>query len=319
MSSPHQSVPNFFIAGAPKAGTTSLYHWLAAHPQVYMSPVKEPCYFSVEARPENFSPQYQTMIRQKMADVKSSLDGGSARSQASGVVEDWDDYLRLFAGVTRETAVGEASVSYLWSGTAAQGIAERFPNARILFILRDPAERAFSQYLHYVSLGHAESSFQKHILACFSSGDEFGPYHPFLEIGFYAKHLQRYFAVFPREQIRVWLYEDTLAQPKDFHRQVMEFLQIETSFVPDSSKRYLELLVPKMPGITKAMIRSGLWERMRAWTPASLRSLLRKAVYRQRRAVHLAQDDRRFLIDYYRDDILKLQQLLNRDLSAWLR
>ena len=148
MSSSIQTVPNFFIAGAPKAGTTSLYHWLAAHPQVYMSPIKEPSYFSLEARPENFAPEFQANMRRQMAQL-SACEGGSVQSRFQGFVAEWEGYLRLFARVTNETAIGEASVFYLWSKTAAQGIAERVPHARILLILRDPAERAFSQYLHY--------------------------------------------------------------------------------------------------------------------------------------------------------------------------
>ena len=319
MLSSSQTVPNFFIAGAPKAGTTSLYHWLAAHPQVYMSPIKEPSYFSLEARPENFASEYQENMRLQMAHVKSLLRGGSVQSQIRGVVAEWEDYLRLFAMATNETAVGEASVCYHWSKTAAQGIAERVPHARILLILRDPAERAFSQYLHYVSLGHVSTSFRQHILASLNPGDKFNRYHPFLEIGLYAEHLQRYFAVFPRNQIRIWLYEDTLAQPQIFHRQVMEFLNVDPNFVPDVSKRYHEVLVPKLLGITQHMRRTGAWRRLRDTIPAPLRPLLRKVAYRQRRTVRLAPKDREFLIDYYKDDIHRLQQLLDRDLSAWLR
>jgi len=322
MSSLSHTVPNFFIAGASKTGTTSLYHWLAAHPQVYMSPNKEPSYFSTETRPENFAPEYQAMVRQQMEDVKRFVNEGPEpklpRKEISGVVVEWQDYLRLFSGATNETAIGEGSVCYLWSRTAAQGIAERVPHARILLILRDPAERAFSQYLHYVSLGHISRSFRQHVMASMNPGDKFNPFNPFLQIGLYAEHLQRYFAVFPRKQIRVWLYEDTLAQPEVFHRQVMEFLQIDTSFVPDVSKRYLEVEVPKLLGITQAMRRNGLWGRLRGLTPKPLRPMLRKAAYRRRRTVHLAQEDRRFLVDYYKDDIRRLQQLLDRDLSAWL-
>ena len=319
MSSITQAVPNFFIAGAPKAGTTSLYHWLAAHPQVYMSSIKEPSYFSLEARPENFAPEYQERMLQQMSDVQSSLRSGTGQSLRHGVVGEWEDYLRLFVAAANKIAVGEASVVYLWSKTAAQRIAERLPHSRILLILRDPAERAFSQYLHYVSFGQVSTSFRQHILASLNPGDKFGLYSPFLEMGLYAEQLQRYLDVFPREQFRIWLYEDTVAEPEVFHRQVMEFLTIDSSFVPDVSKRHNELLVPKLLGITQAMRRSGLWGRLRSTMPAPLRPLLRKVAYRQRRSVHLAPEDRRFLIDYYKKNIHQLQHFLDRDLSAWLK
>ena len=314
-----QTVPNFFIVGAPKAGTTSLYHWLAAHPQVFMSPIKEPSYFSLEARPENFVPEYQANMRQQMSEVQSALRCGLGQSLRHGVVGEWEDYLRLFTGAEGKIAVGEASVFYLWSKTAAQHIAERTPHARILLILRDPSERAFSQYLHYVSLGHIGTSFRQHILAGMNPGEELGIYQPFLEIGHYAEHLERYFAAFPREQIRIWLYEDTLSEPQTFRRQVMEFLNVDSGFAPDVSKRHLEVLVPKMLGVTQAMRRKGLWGKLRDSTPASLRPLFRKIAYRHRRTVRLAPEDRKILIDYYKDDIHKLQHILGRDLSAWLK
>jgi hypothetical protein len=284
-----------------------------------MSPIKEPSYFSLEAHPKNFSIRYRATMLRQMSELKSALRSGSGQSLRAGYVEEWEDYLRLFTGASGEIAVGEASVMYLWSKTAAQSIAERIPQARILLILRDPAERAFSQYLNLVSNGHVSTSFREHIIASHKPADKFDACHPFLQMGLYAEPLERYFAVFPQEQIRIWLYEDTLAQPEVFHRQVMEFLKIDPSFVPDVSKRHNEVLVPKLLGITQTMRRKGLWRKLRDRIPAPLRPMLRKVAYRRSRTVRLAQEDRRFLIDYYKDDIHRLQQLLDRDLSAWLR
>ncbi len=319
MSSSIQAVPNFFIAGAPKAGTTSLYHWLAAHPQVYMSPIKEPSYFSLEARPEICAPEFQANIRRQMRELKSTLRSGLGQSLRQSFVEEWEGYLRLFTGVSNEIAIGEASVMYLWSKTAARRIAERLPHARILLILRDPAERAFSQYLSLVAHGHVSTSFREHVLASRNPGDKINRYYPFLQMGLYAESLGRYFADFPRKQIRIWLYEDTLAQPQVFHRQVMEFLNIDPNFVPDVSKRRNEALVPKLLGITRYMRRTGAWGRLRDTIPAPLRPLLRKVVYRRSSKMQLSAEDRSFLFEYYRDDIHRLQQLLDRDLSGWLR
>src|SRR6202012_2675308 len=97
-------LPNFFLAGAPKAGTTALYHYLAQHPDIYMSPVKEPNFFAEELRFENFSDHFR-----KLAET---------RAPARGPVPEWADYVKLFEGVNAETAIGEASVSYFWSKNA---------------------------------------------------------------------------------------------------------------------------------------------------------------------------------------------------------
>jgi len=110
--------PNFFIAGAPKAGTTSLYHNLRQHPQVYMSPVKEPCYFASEIRVENFAPEMQPKMRAQMERVKARIGHGLVDNKTRGIVAEWAEYIRLFEGVKEETAAGEASVCYLWSKTA---------------------------------------------------------------------------------------------------------------------------------------------------------------------------------------------------------
>jgi hypothetical protein len=177
MSASNQTVPNFFIADAPKAGMTTLYHWLAAYPQVYMSPIKKPSYFSLEARPENFDLEYRESMRLQMAHVKCLLHSGLVQSQIHGVVAEWEDYLRLFAGVKNETAVGKDSAPYLWSGTAAQGIAKRLPHARILVVLRDSAERAFSRYLHYISLDHVGTSFRQHLLDCPNPEENLNRFH----------------------------------------------------------------------------------------------------------------------------------------------
>ena len=136
-------LPNFFIVGAPKAGTTSLYHLLDQHPQIYMSPVKEPCYFASEIRPENFSAEHEPRIRREAQELRQISSGPMLEKRFSGVVSKWDDYLKLFQNATNEKAIGEASVRYLWSQTAAQNIISRVPNAKIIIVLRDPASSSF--------------------------------------------------------------------------------------------------------------------------------------------------------------------------------
>src|SRR5581483_5957338 len=109
------AVPNFFVAGAPKAGTTSLCSYLSQHRDVFMSPVKEPNYFAQEMRPENFEPRYRNSIRRRVEELHRRLQNEPMGELPSGITVDWEDYLRLFRGVAAEKAIGEGSVSYLWS------------------------------------------------------------------------------------------------------------------------------------------------------------------------------------------------------------
>src|ERR671929_75877 len=118
------TMPNFFIIGAMKSGTTALYYYLEQHPEVYMSPVKEPNFFCSQEQ-------------------KNGADA----------VTDIRAYERLFRGVLGETAVGEASHCYLYEPRAAAAIRRCVPEAKLLAILRNPIDRAFSHFLHMVRTG----------------------------------------------------------------------------------------------------------------------------------------------------------------------
>ena len=309
--------PNFFIAGAPKAGTTSLYHNLRQHPQIYMSPVKEPAFFASEARVENFTPALQQKMRTHMERLQCCIRQGSVvNNEVRGIVADHADYLRLFSGVQEEKAIGEASVCYLWSLTAPGAIAQAIPHAKIILILRHPAERAFSQYLHYLSDGHIAHSFERHIRIGLDAGDGIGYTHPFLEYGLYAHQVERYLAHFPGDQVGVWLYEETLRQPNAFLREVHEFLGVDATFVPDTAKRYHQMQIPRV--MTQKLRRTRLWQSIRQSCPPVLRPLGKSFLYRPKKSVQMTPEDRRFLLNFYRDDVHRLQQILGRDLSAWM-
>ena len=101
-------LPNFFIAGAPKSGTTSLYHYLSQHPEIYMSPIKEPNYFAPEIRLERFSEGLRSQAEQDMSELRAYLDGPMRETRFGGVVTEWRDYLKLFAWADGRKAIGEA-------------------------------------------------------------------------------------------------------------------------------------------------------------------------------------------------------------------
>ncbi len=309
--------PNFFIVGAPKAGTTSLYHYLDQHPDIYMSPLKEPSHFSLEVRPENFEPALRTQAIRDEEAVRRYLNGPLDQKRFSGIVRSWEDYLRLFAPARGQHAIGEASVCYLWSRTAPTAIAARLPHARIIIVLRDPSDRAFSQYLHNISDGVLSSSFRSHIDSCLHrTSNAFGVRHPMLEFGLYAAQVQRYLDTFPREQIAVWLYKDT--HRPQFLPEVLRFLQVDPTFTIDNSTRHLQPQLPRFTGISQTLRRSGAWATIKKLTPAPLKPFVRNLAYRKPGSVKMSAEDRTFLIDYYKNDIQNLAKILNRDLSAWL-
>ena len=314
------ALPNFFLVGAPKAGTTSLCHYLDQHPQIYMSPVKEPNYFASELRAENFPAEDQPRVLREMNDLRDYLDGSMREKRFGGLISDWNDYLKLYRDVTTEMAVGEASVCYLWSESAAENIASAVPGAKIIAVLRDPVERAFSQYLHGLGVGLVRWSFRQHIQTNLENRSTvFGPAYPFLEMGLYAEPLTRYFRFFPKENIRVYLYDDYRKDASALLADLFEWLGVDASFTPDLSERHLELPVPRFTTTTQLLFKYGLWNGIKAAIPRPLRKRMRSVVFRNRRSLTMDPADRAFLADYYREDILKTAALLNRDLTHWLR
>lgn len=117
-------LPTFLIVGAPKAGTTSLYHYLRSHPDVFMSEAKEPHYFSY-----------------------------AGEGQPAWGMRSLDAYEALFDSVHGERATGEASTWYLYSETAAEEIYRALPNTQIIILLRNPIGRAYSSWSYRVQMG----------------------------------------------------------------------------------------------------------------------------------------------------------------------
>ncbi|MBI4503413.1 MAG: sulfotransferase [Gemmatimonadetes bacterium] len=204
------ATPDFFIAGVPKAGTTSLYRYLSQHPQIYMSPVKEPTFFAAaDLLGDYFTPEVRTVIDRNRRYVSKLVGGPMQERVHRGLALDWDTYLKLFRNARDEIAIGEASVSYWWLPSAAPAIRTRVPGAKLIFVLRSPAERIFSQYLD--STGYRPGvPFRARFLAAKEGRDVWSTA---LGIDRYATNLRRFFELFPREQMRIYLYEEYRADP----------------------------------------------------------------------------------------------------------
>lgn len=310
-------LPNFFLVGAPKAATTSLYHYLDQHPQIYMSAIKEPCFFAAEIREENCDPDQRSRIARDARSLRKFLSGSMREKRFGGIVTTWEDYQRLFANATGESALGEASVMYLWSRTAPDRIAARVPDARILVMLRDPAERAFSQYLHGVGKGAIRWSFREHVERSLRHRSGLSIHYPFLELGLYAEQLSRYRERFG-DHVWVGFHEDFRSRPLDVLRNIYRFLGVAPEFSPDMTRRHLEAQVPRLAPIGWLQ-RSGFWGAVARITPPGVRPMIRRTLVRQPDAARMDPADRQFLVDYYRGDIGKLAGQLGRNLDGWLR
>jgi hypothetical protein len=312
------ALPNFFIVGAPKAGTTSLYHYLDQHPQIFMSPIKEPNYFAAEIRPENVGDELQPQVAEDLGELQKFLHGPMRGKRFGGLVSQWDDYLRLFQSVKTEKAIGEASVCYLWSKTAAVNIRSRIPGAKIIMILRNPAEVAFSLYLQSVTSGRVRGSFRKLLHdSRLCNKEKFSLLYPLLELGLYYEQVKRFLELFPSESVLILWYEQYQTRQLETLADIFRFLNVDTTFVPDTSRRYLEPRIPRFTAISHLLRKHGAWQRGEDSAPNLLRSLWRHLFFRQRSSVTMDAKDREWLDEYYGEDVRKLSSLLERDLTAW--
>jgi hypothetical protein len=306
-------LPNFFIVGAPKAGTDELYYFLDQHPQIFMSPLKEPCFFSNEIRLENFSEELKPVVSAAAQSLSMYLNGGATERRFGGIVTSSEDYHRLFSGVKNEIAVGEGSVSYLWSSSAASFISKMIPHARIIIILMDPAERAFHQYLKSLSDGNVTHSFHTHLeMALKDRQNQINIYHPFLSFGNYTEQVRRYKEQFPPDQIHLSLYEDL--HSSFWFKSILAFLQVDDAFVPKP------VTVPSTPHFSRfsQIGRTNGLGSLSKFIPRPLKLKLKDSRYLRGEKPSLCLQDREILVNYYRENILELEKLIGRDLSAWL-
>jgi hypothetical protein len=274
-------LPNFFLAGAPKSGTTSLYHYLDQHPEIYMSPIKEPNYFASEIRMVRFSERLRSRAERDAKALQTYLAGPMREKRFGGLVTEWADYQKLFREAEGRKAIGEASVCYLWSESAATNIRRGIPDARIIVVLRNPVELLFSMYIHTLRSRAIELTFREAIeMALEQRGGAIDVMHPFLDFGFYYGQVKRLLENFSHDRLRIYWYEDYRADAARMLADIFRFLEVDSDFLPDMSQRYLEAGMPN---------------------------------------IVLGAADRAFLVHLYRDDIGQLAELMQRDLSQWLK
>jgi len=312
-------LPNFFIVGAPKAATTFLYACLDQHPQVYMSPLKEPNYFAPEMRPENFAAADRARAVRDMRELDAYLQGDMREKRFGGHVTRWEDYLKLFRNASDQIAIGEASPTYLWSKAAARNIATHLPGARIIINLRNPVERAFSHYLHELTNGVTNRTFRQEIEAARRA--EHRPSsleRSLLEFGHYYEQIKRYQSEFPRAQIHISLYEDLERSPLALLQSLLTFLDVDPAIQVNFSQRQNEPRIPKLRGVAYFLKRWHLWSHLRGLLPQPLGPRLRSLLLYPRAALVMNPADRAFLIEYYRQEVKDLSELLERDLKSWL-
>ena len=298
------ALPDFLLVGAPKAGTTALHVALARHPQLYLSPVKEPKFFLTDGGPPDGP-------------------GGPGDAQTfRAYVWRPEDYEALFDAAPRGTLAGESTTLYLRDPEAHARIAATVPSARLVAVVRDPVDRAHSNWTHLRSAGlEPEGDFLR---ACELEESRvargWGPFWRYVDLGRYGAQLSHLFSVFPREQVFVVLYRDLRRDPVGTLDRICAFLGIPAGAVNSvpaenvtaaaAGSRADRLLGRVLPMLGR--LPGGIRDRA---VPVLRRHLQRE----QRQRAPITPAERAALLPSFLDDIAVLESVTGLHLDHWRR
>ncbi len=286
-------MPNFIILGTPKAGTTAIYNYLKQHPQIYMPPFKEPHFFSFE---------------------------GEQKPHWS--IKTLEDYQALFQDATSEQIIGEASTWYLYSQTAAGRIRHHIPDVKLIAILRNPIERAYSSWAFRVQCGwESITDFKQALQAepqriCENYEWDFH----YLKTGFYYHQIKRYFDAFPQEQIKIIIYEDFQVDPIKVLESIYKFVGVDKTLISDISTKHNVTYLPKNNFINLMMNRRSITKDIvKSIIPKQLTQAIAHRLRKENKAQlpPLSSAVKHNYLAFYQEDISELEKLINRDLTVW--
>jgi len=301
-------MPNFLVIGAAKCGTDSLCDYIGQHPDIYMCPNREPNFFVAEGQ----------------GDIPYRGPGDrEALRQWDMWVSSLERYQVLFAGASDEKAIGEGTTWYLYDERAPARIRHHIPQAKLIAILRNPADRAYSA--HNMLLRDGREAIRDFAQALAAEDERvragWEPMWHYRRVGFYSNQLKRYYELFDAAQIHVVLYDDFNARPGDVLRDLFRFLQVDDQFEPDTSERHNVSLVPKYQTFHRLIAGQNLLKAAaKTVLPVGFRQRIKGNLVSRNlsRPELLPTEIRQHLIEVFRSDILDLQTLIGRDLTRWL-
>ena len=292
-------LPNFIIAGATRSGTTSLYYYLMQHPDITFPKLKEPRYFS-------------------SINLKLPQNGPGDFSVDRKLILSFDDYNKLYESINAKR-IGDASSEYLYHyDVSAKEIKEKLGDIPIIIILRNPIERAFSAYNNLVRDGRETQNFSQALKLederMLNNWDMMWHYK---RVGLYYNQVTEYLNTFSK--VKVIIFEEFVKDPKKFLSELCSFLDVSPDMDIDTGTVYSYSGKPKNKLIAFLGSRNNKYiNRIRVFAlsliPRNIFESISKKVLVKNQ---IDENSRNYLREFYKDDILKLQQLLKKDLSFW--
>ena len=303
-----QLLPDFLIIGAGKSGTTSLDNYLKQHPRLFFSRVKEPNFFA-----------YDNVSTDKM-------DKYVLRHYKQSVTN-LTDYKELFREAKPDQLKGETSNTYLTVKHAAERIKHYIPDAKLIAILRQPTERLYSRFLHLARDNRLPSDRFEDVL---DRNSIWWQRNDLVKEGFYYKNLSRYFELFPRENIRVYLNDDLKKDSLGLMKDIFDFLGVEPLGTINDSVKYNKSGIIKNKFYDKTLGHNSVFKVMlKKMAPTAIYNKAKESIWLQKVVNNLQNRNLeqpklspalhdQITNEIYKEDIEQLATLLNRDLSKWL-
>jgi sulfotransferase family protein len=281
-------MPDFIIVGAAKAATSSLHHYLQQHTSIQMSRDRWTRFFHIDAGIPDF-------------DVLEQIYGSALRAESerrfkfmchSEIPHTFEEYCQQWPVQAEGKILGESSPTYLYDPKVAERIKARFPKVKLIVVLRQPADRAYSHFnmdlkRGWISDGSFVESLNREPI---TANNFWWGTRQYFRQGIYAPRISHLFKLFDREQIKIMLYDEILTQPKLFLEELFQFIGVDTDCNIDTSVHHNE----------------GLFEKTSEGNTSSFKP------------PPINPDLRRSLTETYWSDIRQVEMLTDKDLSSWL-
>lgn len=285
---------DFFIVGAAKAGTTSLYSYLNKHPEIEMSTIKEPNYFSNEF-----------IEKQSLYYKKESI-------------KSLNKYHSLYSD-TKNLIRGEASVSYLFYEKVPKKIFKYNSRSKVIIMLRNPSDRAYSHYLMDKRLGFVRESFENIVHKKSTHKNSALFYQQYIELGQYSFQIKNYFDVFSKKNILIVDYDDFIYNSSEVLNKVCVFLNVENRSFSNTNKVYNKYTNASNKLVKVLYTFRFLREFIGNFFSESLKIKIQALFFTDEKKPTLNSEIQIYLKEYYKVELEKLSKLLNQNYSKWIK
>ncbi len=295
MKKHHGVLPNLFIVGAAKAGTTSLHHYLSQHPEIFMSPLKETDFFSRE-----------DIAEQNLYYPLSPVDS---------IVK----YLELYRKAAGEKVLGESSPSYLYYPEVPRRIFRFNPEGKIVIIIRNPVHRAWSHYLMDKRLGFISWDLDEVIAGGEKDRENRLFYQQYIRLGMYYEQVDRYLKIFPSDSVMIILFDRFIDDTESVLSEICEFLGVNARYAFSSREARNAYIQAENRMIGRTYQLRWIRNTAKFLFPRDVQKWIRSRLFSTGGKPEMPGNTGKMLYDIFRPNLEKLESLLAIDLEKWKR